>query len=104
VTIKRFEKTPEGALDYTIEWGDWLTGVEVVSSSVWSISPDDAILVNDSGDISGTGLDTIGWFSGGSEGVTYLLTNTITTDASPARTTSRSFLLSILETRYLEQA
>ena len=103
MAIKRFDKTEAGSLDYTIEWGDWLTGAELIFSSVWSISPNDTVLVNDLSDISTDGLNAIGWFSSGTEGVTYTLTNTITTDSAPARTTSRSILLTIAETRYLQE-
>lgn len=70
--------TPE-AIDYGIDWGtNALDASEVIQTSAWAEVSGDGELVVDSNSYDGT--STTVWVSGGTDGVTYVLRNTITTD------------------------
>lgn len=70
-------KDPQDVLDYIVEWADWLD-TDTISSSAFTIA-DDADLTVDSSSINGT--KTVVWLSGGTLGVTALVTNHIVTTA-----------------------
>jgi hypothetical protein len=73
-------KDPEEVLDYTIDWTDRLSD-DTITVSEWAMSEDneDELLIEDSNLISGE--TTVIWLSAGTLGVTYSLTNHITTAA-----------------------
>jgi hypothetical protein len=81
--MAEFTKTPEGILDYVIDWSAWLDS-DTISTSVWSV---DSGLTNVS-DSNTTTAATI-WLSGGEDGTSYNVRNTITT--AGGRTEIRSF-------------
>tara|TARA_Y100000310_G_scaffold324866_1_gene387325 strand:- start:14413 stop:14682 length:270 start_codon:yes stop_codon:yes gene_type:complete len=68
------DKDPDDVLDYSIDWEAALNG-DVLTTSNWSISPSG--LTVDASSINGD--KTIVWLSGGDEGVSYNVTNSITT-------------------------
>ena len=63
-----------------MDWSAALETGETISTSSWAISGSDSVLVEESNEISGD--NAVIWLSGGTLGVRYLLTNTITTSAS----------------------
>jgi hypothetical protein len=74
-------KDPDEVLDYTIDWTDRLSS-ETITLSTWTITCEDEDspdLTEDSNAIST--VYTVIWLSGGTLGLTYLLTNHITTSA-----------------------
>ena len=86
--------TPTGELDYGFDWSDWL-GTDTIASSSWAVSNTDAATVSSSTyDDDGT----TAWLSGGTADETAIVTNTITTTAG--RTTSRSFVLRTVASRF----
>lgn len=86
-------KAPGAVLDYAVDWSDWLAAGETITESAWSISPDDDSLVEDSSDY--TGIATVIWVSGGTEGQRYTLVNHITTSAG--REDERTIAFSIAQ-------
>ncbi len=80
-------KDPSAVLDYSIDWADWL-GADVIATSTWSVPGG---ITKDSDDKSATG--TTVWLSGGSNGQTYDLRNTITTDGG--RTNARTMTITV---------
>ena len=72
--MKGYVKDPDAILDYVFDWGPWLDGDEITSSS-WNVqSP----LTNESADIPTISTTRI-FLSGGVEGENYIVTNHITT-------------------------
>lgn len=94
-------KDPQAVLDYGFNWrdlededGPWLESGEIITSSTWTITADDedantTPLVADSTDDDGE--RTIVWLSGGTAGVSYIVTNSIETDGD--RKEDRSFCI-----------
>lgn len=82
--MARYEKvkTVGDTLDYVFDWVtyNWLDTGELITGSVWSASTGITVVTS-----SNTTTTTTIWVSGGTVGETYVLTNTITTDNSPAR-------------------
>ena len=83
-------KDPDAVLDYSIRWTDWLDGDEI-NASTWSITASESptVLTVDS---TSYGSDTTVspnvanavakvWLSSGTVGITYYVTNHITTSA-----------------------
>lgn len=87
-----FTKDPNAVLDYTVDWTDWLSGGEKIATSTWVVP---AGITQDS--VSKTLTTTTIWFSGGTVGSTYRITNRIVTDAGTPRTDDRSFNIQIFE-------
>ena len=79
-------KSPEANLDYTIDWTAWLDAGETISTSSWSAETGVTLVANTHGTAT-----TQTFIAGGTVGMDYRVTNTITTSA--ARTDSRSFVL-----------
>lgn len=80
-------KTPSDVLDYRVDWSTWL-GTDTITSSSWSIpSPLVTVLSQY------TTTSTTVFLTGGSDGITYLVSNTINTTGG--RTVTRSFQISI---------
>lgn len=88
--IDILKKDPDAVLDFGFDWSDWLATGETISTSEWTV--EDGI-TKDS-DTNDTTKSTI-WLSGGTAGITYELTNTITTSAS--RTDERSMKIRVVE-------
>jgi hypothetical protein len=84
-----FTKTPLANLDYTVDWGDWLDGLnDAIVESNWVI-PDGILL---SAATSDTRTAT-GWLTGGEVGQDYLIINQITT--ADGRMTEKSFTVRV---------
>ncbi len=81
---------PDEKLDFTIDFSSWLdTGVLIVGTPTWSISPTGPTL-SDQADT--TTKSTI-FVSGATLGVVYLLSCKAVTDATTAQTSERSITL-----------
>ena len=86
-----YQKAAKGVLDYTIDWDTWLNG-DIIASSTWDVPSD---LTVDSEGIDSPATSTTIWLSGGTNGAFHKVTNRITTDTTPARTTSRSIYIEV---------
>ena len=88
--VTRVAKDPDSILSYGWDWANfgsndgtstdpgWLQG-DTISTSSWTITGDDALLVNDSDANTSTQATVV--LSGGTIGQTYLVTNHIVTAA-----------------------
>lgn len=86
--VASFVKDPDSVLDYGLDWSSWLADGEIISTSSWTA--ESGITVDsDSKDSSSTTV----WLSGGTDGESYLVTNTITT--SGFRTVERSIRIMV---------
>lgn len=83
-------KDPQATLDYSIRWTDWLDG-DAISDSTWSVTGNESP-VSLTVDSASYGSDTTVspnvanavakvWLSAGTVGITYRVTNHITTSA-----------------------
>lgn len=85
-----FVKDPDATLDYTVDWAEWMTGADVISTVTWTV---------ESGltQVSTAYTDTTAtiWLSGGKAGKAYAITCRVTTDNNPARIDDRSFVVSV---------
>ena len=90
--MNSFVKDPQAILDYKFDWSQWLQSGEVITSH--SVAAPTGISVDSS---SATDSDTsvTAWLSSGTDGIQYIVTCTITTNA--ARTDERSILVWIEE-------
>ena len=75
MTTYNVTKDPQAVLDYGFDWTAWLNGDTIVAS-VWAV--EGGITLDSE---SETATATIIWLSGGTAGVKYECTNTITTTA-----------------------
>src|SRR5512143_2493282 len=84
------QKVPGATLDYKMDWSEWL-GTDTLAASAWASSATGVFIEED------TFSDTAGLLiiSGGSQGTSYELTNTIET-ASGGLIESRSFILEVI--------
>lgn len=82
-----FVKDPNAVLDYHINWGDWLAGDSIATSS-WIVPSG---IVKDSD--TNTSTATTVWLSGGSLGQAYALVNRIVTTGG--RTEDRTIRVQI---------
>ena len=78
-----FAKTPNGQLDYSMNWADKLSTAasESISTSAWASIPTGLTL---SGETNTTAATAI-LISGGTHGTKYHVTNTITTNVNSRR-------------------
>lgn len=83
-------KDPDSDLDYSIDWTQWLAGIDTISTSTW-IAPAPLVDHNSS---YGTAT-TIIWLSGGILGEVYDVVNRITTTGS--RTEDRTIQFTMVE-------
>ena len=90
--MANFIKDPQSTLDFSVDWSDWLSTNESIVSSTWDSI--DGMTIQTSA-YAGT-FATV-WVSGGTAGTTYRLTNTITTDNSPARIDQRTITIKAQE-------
>ena len=81
--MKGFVKDPEAVLDYSLDWGPWLNGDEI-DTSTWTLENGITRVTDDN-----TTTTTRIFVSGGTAGQNYSLTNTVTTVGG--RTDERSF-------------
>ena len=87
------KKDPDSVIDYGRDWIDWL-GADTIIGSVWFINSDEEAvptLVDDSSGYNSTSTSV--WLSGGTEEVSYDLTNRITTLAG--RTEDRTGVIKV---------
>jgi hypothetical protein len=94
-------KGPSEQLDYTIDYTAVLEEDELIDSSSWTVSGEDAALTTGTGDFD----DTFGpvdaetsatvWLDAGTRNVVYTVTNTVVTDNVPPRTIIRAFTVTV---------
>ena len=74
-------KDPDEVIDYTVDWEaeSWLATSETISTSTWSVSPSGTLTVDS--DSNDTTTATV-MLSAGTVGITYRVTNEITTNQS----------------------
>ena len=90
--MANFIKDPQSKLDYSVDWSDWLASGEEIATSTWQSL--DGLVIETSGF---TGTFAVVWVSGGTAGTTYRLTNTMTTNNSPARIDQRTITIKVQE-------
>lgn len=83
-----FLKDPDAVLDYGLDWSSWLSDGETISASNWTVPTG---LTKDSQ--SSTGTDTTVWLSGGTVGLSYEVTNRISTNQG--RTDDRTIQIAV---------
>lgn len=83
------EQDPAATLDYQFNWAEWLAG-DTISASTWTA--DDGLTVASS---AFTNVLTTVWLSGGAVGLTYAVTNHITT--AGGRTDERTLSIVVAE-------
>ena len=74
--MSNFIQCPGSRLDYTVNWTDWLEEGDELTASTWSSSPQ---ITFESATF--TGVQATAFITGGTAGVTYTVTNSITTTA-----------------------
>ena len=87
--MPRYLKDPSARLDYAVDWTAWLQDGDSIATSEWltgDLTPTEPRLI---------GATATVWLSGGVLGVTYRITNRITTAAG--RTDERTLRLLITE-------
>lgn len=90
--MKGFVKDPNATLDYAFDWSPWL-GTDTIATSQWTIEPSGLSVVPASETIFDNDTKTRVFVTGGALKEDYVLTNTITTNAS--RTDERSVQISV---------
>jgi hypothetical protein len=90
-------KDPAATLDYSGNWAGLLVAGETIVSSTWAVDGSDAALSIGTGDYAPTfdGTSATVWLSGGTEDVTYTITNHVVTSNTPPRIDERSFSITI---------
>lgn len=90
--IPTFIKDPSASLDYGFDWlvRAWLAAGETIVTSVWTVPAGLSMITSGL-----SGGKSVVWLAGGVVGVTYTVTNTITTSAG--RTDERSIQIQVLE-------
>lgn len=82
--IEAFKKDPNAKLDYTFDWSAWMVSGDTITASTFSIetiSGDAAPLIvsTPAATFSASDSTATAWFTGGTAGNTYVVTNQITT-------------------------
>jgi hypothetical protein len=90
--LPQVNKDPNAALDYTIDWADWL-GADVIAASTWTVASPAGGLASATPSFTNTTAKT--WLSGGTAGQVVRVTNRITT--SLGRIDDRSFNVRLVE-------
>lgn len=85
--IGAFVKDPNSTIDFAVDWAEWLSSADTVSSSSWEVS---GLTVSSS---SVTNNVTRAFLTGGIAGVDYLITNRVTTQGG--RIEDRSILVQV---------
>lgn len=87
--MKAFVKDPAAVLDYSLDWGPWLSA-DTISNSSWVV--ESGISIESGSEVFDT--TTTGLFiSGGVHGENYLVTNQIITTGG--KTDERSFQIKV---------
>lgn len=86
---RNFTKDPDAALDYTVDWSEWL-GVDSIATSTWTVPEG----ITKDADTNTATTATV-WLSGGVLYANYTITNTIETAAG--RTDQRSITVKVWE-------
>lgn len=89
-----FPKDPASEVDFSIDWGAWLSGAEIITSANWTLFPDGPTSPVLGAAISSGSVQGI-YVSGGEAGSRFRLTCHVTTDAG--RSADRSLVLRIME-------
>jgi hypothetical protein len=84
-----FAKDPEAVLDYSVDWTRWLAGDEIATSE-WIV----AAGITKASETNSPTKATV-WLSGRAAGLSYSVTNRITTTGG--RTEDRSFMIRVEE-------
>ena len=84
-------KDPNEVLDYILDWTSRIEG-DTIQTSSWSIVTGSGLVIN-SDNVDNTFKKTVVWLSAGTEGITYLLLNRITT--AGGRTMDQSVKLKV---------
>lgn len=84
-------KDPQAVVDYRIDWSEWLDG-DTISTSTWSASSPVGLAVNSD---TNTATTATVWVSGGTDGASYKLKNTIVT--AGGRTAEETILIPVSE-------
>jgi hypothetical protein len=85
-------KDPSSAKVYQMDWdAENLASGVTLSTSTWAILGRDAALTADQTSTVGSGRKAQVRLSGGTVGVKYTVTNTISTSESPSQTKEKSF-------------
>jgi hypothetical protein len=96
-----FDKDPEGDLDYTVDWSDWLQDGETIVASAWTLDNtgeyEVAEVVIASSELDATSTKAIVWLTTGSVGDEYKLTNKITTSNTPTRKNASHIIIRVVE-------
>jgi TRAP-type uncharacterized transport system substrate-binding protein len=87
--VTQIAKDPSAKLDYAVDWSSWLEAGETISDSEWTVEEGLTEEVSPAPS-EADGITTI-WLSGGTAGVYYTVTNTITT--SVGRIDERSIII-----------
>lgn len=82
-------KGPSDILVYTIDWSDWLNSGDSIATSTWSLTSGVTKVTDTS-----TASTTVIKVSGGTNGTSYTLTNTVTTTVS-GETRIETFVLKV---------
>lgn len=83
-------KDPQSDIDFRFEWGPWLDG-DTIASSSWTVQSGSGLTMHND---SVVGTDTIVWLAGGNVAdVSWKVTNTITTAAG--RTDERTIAIKV---------
>lgn len=82
-------KDPNATLDYRVDWSQWLSDGETITSSTWLITPDGLTEVTTDHDATSATV----WLSGGTAHERYWVTNRITTSAG--RTDQRTLPMNL---------
>jgi hypothetical protein len=89
MSYTEFQKSPASVLDYSFDWSQWLESGQTVATSSWSA---DTGLTIDSDTQSNTKTTAI--VSGGVEGNSYFVSNTVVTN--DGLTVKRSFIIKVV--------
>ncbi len=86
--FKDHKQDPDANLDWIFDWNPWLAEFETIANSEFILDPGITMTAE-----THTTKTTTVWISGGTEGLTYKVTNRITTNEG--RIDDRSFTLRI---------
>lgn len=90
--LQTFRKDPDEILKYGFDWSDWLDSGVTISTSTWTVP--DGLTSESGGEETGVDSTTV-LISGGTDGSSYTVTNTIET--SDGQTGERSFIILVTE-------
>ena len=89
-----YPKDPQSTVDFSIDWAEWLTANETITSTSWSVVPNDASAPTLGATTDGGAVQGV-YVSGGTVEGRYRLTCHIETDSG--RSADRSLNLRIME-------